>query len=114
MSDNQQSNNKDLASFNEAEKIRQQLHELPIQHDNPNISDKTNNPNGQDAAKGLAASMQIVSGVIVAGFLGYGFDYIFHTMPFAMVIMIPIGMIAGFRNMIRSLDSDTNNPRKSE
>ena len=102
-------------TFLDAEKIRQQLNALPIHvpdTKNDDIKDKKNLSNSQEAAKGMAASMNIVSGVMVGGLLGYGFDYLFHTLPFGTVIMIPIGMIAGFRNMIRSLNSDKNDKPK--
>lgn len=115
MSDNHsnQPTDKKPLSFADAEKIRQELNALPIQCDDTDKdidekSEKEKKAYGQDAAKGLAASMQVISGVMVGGFLGYGFDYIFHTLPFGTVIMIPIGMLAGFRNMIRSLESDTD------
>jgi ATP synthase protein I len=101
-------NNKNSGSLTEAENIRNQLNALPIQDNDTNHAQEVKKSNNQYAAKGFAASMNIVSGVMVGGFMGYGFDYLFHTLPFGTVIMIPIGMIAGFRNMIRSLESDTN------
>lgn len=110
----QNKNIKNRTSFSEAEKIRQQLNDLPIQYDDTQTTAENKRPSGQDAAKGFAASMHVVSGVMVGGFLGYGFDYLFQTLPFGTVIMIPIGMIAGFRNMIRSLGDNTTQPEKSE
>lgn len=103
ISDNEKPN---YGTFGDAEKIRRSLNELPI--DNSILEDKpkkvTANPS--DVGKGLVASMSIVSGVLVGGLLGYGLDIVFNTKPFFMVIMFPIGMIAGFRNMLRTLDND--------
>ncbi len=95
-------NKKNNGSLTEAENIRNQLNALPIQYDDVIHEQEVKKPHNQDAAKGFAASMNIVSGVVVGGFIGYGFDYLFYTFPFGTVIMMPIGMIAGFRNMIRS------------
>ncbi len=104
-------NKKNSGSLTEAENIRNQLNALPIQYDDAIHKQEVKKSNNQDAAKGFSASMNIVSGVMVGGFIGYGFDYLFHTLPFGTVIMIPIGMIAGFRNMIRSLDGDTDSKK---
>lgn len=95
-----------MTKLAEAEKIRQELNALPIPEDK--ADKKQARPSGQDAAKGFAASMHIVSGVLVGGLLGYGFDYLVGTKPFGMVIMFPIGMLAGFRNMIRALNTPEN------
>lgn len=103
--DNQSSHPK-LSTFSDAEEIRKKLNELPVQDDTSETLKKNKSSNNQDAAKGLAASMHIVSGVLVGGLIGYGFDYLFDTLPFGTVVMFPIGMIAGFRNMIRSLDNN--------
>lgn len=101
-------NSKNNGSLAEAENIRNQLNALPVQCDDVNYVQEVKKSHTQDTVKGFAASMHTVSGVMVGGFIGYGFDYLFHTLPFGTVIMIPIGMIAGFRNMIRSLESDTD------
>ncbi len=104
-------NDKEKHSLEEAEKIREQLKSLSIK-ETETLTHNRHKPNGQEAARGLAASMHIVSGVMVGGFLGYGFDYIFNTLPFGTAIMIPVGMIAGFRNMICSLDNESDNKDK--
>jgi F0F1-type ATP synthase assembly protein I len=108
-------NNKDTfrvdkyGTFADAEKIRQELNTLPIQNVDTDIKVTKKIHNSQDAAKGLAASSHIVSGVVVGGLLGYGLDILCHSVPIFTAIMIPVGMIAGFRNMIRTLDSDDKN-----
>jgi F0F1-type ATP synthase assembly protein I len=92
-----------MPKLEEAEKIHQELKNLPIPC---NEAEKIiiHKSSGQQAAKGFAASMNVVSGVLVGGLIGYGLDVFLNTSPYAMVILFPIGMIAGFRNMIRSLD----------
>jgi F0F1-type ATP synthase assembly protein I len=95
-------------TFGDAEKIRQQLNELPVEDVDIKKKDTQKISNNQDAVKGLTASMHIVSGVLVGGLLGYGLDVVCHTVPFFTVIMFPIGMIAGFRNMLRTLDAECN------
>jgi|GEM_PF-3827347 len=106
MSDSWDPQKKDIMThLEEAEAIRQQLNDLHIPK--PDIKQTADrNPTGHQAAKGFAASMHIVSGVLVGGLLGYGFDILCNTSPFGLVIMLPIGMAAGFRNMIRTLDAD--------
>jgi ATP synthase protein I len=93
-----------LTDFSEAEKIRAELHKLDIKETNQKEKTQKTQSSAGDMAKGMTASMHVVSGVLVGGLIGYGFDIFANSLPFATVIMLPIGLAAGFRNMIKTLD----------
>lgn len=58
-------------------------------------------PNPFSLAMRLGAEM--VAALVVAIAIGYGLDRLFHTAPWFMVGFVPIGAIAGFRNVVRSM-----------
>lgn len=96
-------------ALTQAEKLRQQLNDLPIdayleQHKPKEVQKNSN----MQATKGYAASMHLVSGVLVGGVLGYGIDYLAETIPLFIGLLIPLGMIAGFKNMISALNSNND------
>ena len=55
-------------------------------------------------AKGFAAASHVISGILVGLGLGHGIDTVFGTEPWGIIILIPIGFIAGMLNMVRALD----------
>jgi ATP synthase protein I len=58
-----------------------------------------------DSAKGYSVAMKIVgefAGCIIVGVLiGIGFDTLFNTKPFLLLIFLILGFIAAFINLIR-------------
>lgn len=99
---NDHGENKNKTTFSDAEKIRQQLNDLPI---DDYIEKHTAKPKTtvNQATKGYAAVMHVVSGILVGALMGYGIDHFANTLPVFTAILIPLGMIAGFKNMIRAL-----------
>lgn len=57
----------------------------------------------EGAYQALQSGMHVISGVAVGGLIGYGLDSLFDTKPILLAIMIPLGLVAGFVNMVRSL-----------
>jgi ATP synthase protein I len=75
------------------------------------------NPDGARAAsahKSVAAGsnainlamrlgVELVAAMVIAVGIGWGLDRLFHTKPWLMVLMVPVGMAAGLRNLIRAV-----------
>jgi ATP synthase protein I len=58
-------------------------------------------PNPFSLAMRLGAEM--VAALVVAIAIGYGLDRLFHTTPWFMIGFVPVGAIAGFRNVVRAM-----------
>jgi ATP synthase protein I len=50
---------------------------------------------------GLRVGSELVAGVLVGGFIGWWLDYWFGTSPLCLLIMLALGMVAGFWNVYR-------------
>ncbi|MFM9973437.1 MAG: AtpZ/AtpI family protein [Beijerinckiaceae bacterium] len=56
---------------------------------------------GKALATGLRVSTELVAGVLVGGFIGWWIDRWLGTKPFGFLIMLLIGMVAGFWNVYK-------------
>lgn len=64
---------------------------------------KPKTPAGSAAAGygvGMRMTLDLVGGVIVGLVFGYAFDEIFNSEPWGLLVMLFLGMGAGFRNML--------------
>ena len=55
-----------------------------------------------DYAQAFRFTVELFSGVLVGGLIGYGLDRLFGSLPWATIVCIFLGMGAGIRNMMRS------------
>jgi ATP synthase protein I len=55
-----------------------------------------------DYSKGYRLASEFVAGTLVGAALGYGLDYVFHTLPLFLIIFLLLGFGAGMVNMSRS------------
>ena len=59
-----------------------------------------------DAQRALALAMrlgvELVAAMVIAVVIGWGLDKLFHTKPWLMILMVPFGMAAGIRNLVRA------------
>jgi ATP synthase protein I len=55
-------------------------------------------------AVGLAMRLgvEMVAAMVIAVVIGWGLDKLFHTSPWLMILMVPVGMAAGLRNLLRA------------
>lgn len=53
-------------------------------------------------AMGLRLSSELVAGVIVGTVLGWGFDRLFSTSPWGLIVLMLCGFAAGVINVMRS------------
>jgi ATP synthase protein I len=59
---------------------------------------------GQNAVNlAMRLGVELVAAMVIAVVIGWGLDRLFHTKPWLMVMMVPVGMVAGLRNLIRAV-----------
>lgn len=51
----------------------------------------------------MRLGVELVAAMAIAVLLGWGLDRLFHTRPWLMVAMVPVGMAAGLRNLVRAV-----------
>lgn len=56
---------------------------------------------GSAMGKGIRVSTELVAGVLVGGFIGWWIDRWLNSGPFGLLIMLLVGMVAGFWNVYR-------------
>jgi ATP synthase protein I len=72
-------------------------------------------------AKGYRLASEFVAGTLVGGLIGYGFDWLFGTLPFGLIVFLLLGFGAGILNMARAANRvppaqerlDSNPPPKA-
>ena len=62
---------------------------------------------GDDSARtgyamAVKLSSEFIAGVAVGAILGYGFDELFGTSPWGMIVLLLVGFAAGVLNVMRS------------
>lgn len=50
----------------------------------------------------MRLGVELVAAMVIAVVIGWGLDKLFHTKPWLMVAMVPVGMAAGLRNIFRA------------
>jgi ATP synthase protein I len=55
----------------------------------------------------MRLGVELVAAMVIAVVIGWGLDRLFHTKPWLMVLMVPVGMAAGLRNLVRATGSKT-------
>ncbi len=65
----------------------------------------TNPSSNSELGKYLSLGMLLPISTVVGYAMGYGIDWIFHTGWIRYVFLV-LGTVAGFKEMIRELDSD--------
>ncbi|MGL4636451.1 MAG: AtpZ/AtpI family protein [Beijerinckiaceae bacterium] len=64
---------------------------------------------GSAMGMGIRVSTELVAGVLVGGFIGWWIDRWLDSSPFGLLIMLMIGMLAGFWNVYKmSMRSSTS------
>lgn len=77
------------------------------------LKPKTNHKEGQfgfnaapkGMAQGIRLSIEFISAIFLALLIGWYLDKVFETKPWLMVAFMPIGLVAGILNMIRTTKS---------
>jgi ATP synthase protein I len=50
----------------------------------------------------MRLGVELVAAMVIAVVIGWGLDKLFHTGPWLMILMVPVGMVAGLRNLVRA------------
>ncbi|MDD2795083.1 AtpZ/AtpI family protein [Acidocella sp.] len=50
----------------------------------------------------MRLGVELVAAMVIAVGIGWGLDRLFHTKPWLMLVMVPVGMAAGLRNLVRA------------
>jgi ATP synthase protein I len=50
----------------------------------------------------MRLGVEMVAAMVIAVVIGWGLDKLFHTSPWLMILMVPVGMVAGLRNLLRA------------
>jgi ATP synthase protein I len=53
----------------------------------------------------MRLGVELVAAMVIAVVIGWGLDRLFHTAPWLMIVMVPVGMAAGLRNLVRAAGS---------
>jgi len=56
----------------------------------------------------MRLGVELVAAMVIAVVIGWGLDKVFHTRPWLMIAMVPVGMAAGLRNLIRAVGPQTD------
>jgi ATP synthase protein I len=51
----------------------------------------------------MRLGVELVAAMVIAVAIGWGLDRLFHTKPWLMILMVPVGMAAGLRNLVRAV-----------
>jgi ATP synthase protein I len=63
---------------------------------------------GQAINLAMRLGVEMVAAMVIAVVIGWGLDRLFHTSPWLMIVMVPVGMVAGLRNLLRAADGRTD------
>jgi ATP synthase protein I len=79
--------------------------------------DKAEKPSMQyqgatDYSKGTRLASEFVGGVLVGALVGYGLDYVFHTLPLFLIVFLLAGFGAGIVNMSRGANRAVPTPEE--
>lgn len=62
--------------------------------------------NGSNSTRGwgqaLRMSSEFIAGVLIGGGVGWGFDWLFGTLPFGLIVFLLLGFAAGVVNVLRA------------
>jgi ATP synthase protein I len=50
----------------------------------------------------MRLGVEMVAAMVIAVAIGWGLDRLLHTRPWLMILMVPVGLAAGLRNLLRA------------
>lgn len=56
-----------------------------------------------DMSLAFRMSSDLVAGVLVGAFIGWGLDWVFGSSPFGLIVFLGAGTVAGVRNLLRTV-----------
>jgi len=68
----------------------------------PDTSARPRDTDRTPLAQAMTLSTEFVAGVIAGGILGWIVDHVFGTKPWGLVVLLLLGCVAGFYNVMRA------------
>jgi ATP synthase protein I len=65
------------------------------------LADKRDKPLFRHFLQASSVGLNLVFSTFVGLAIGYGLDHLFHTSPWLMIIFTILGIVAGFRELVR-------------
>lgn len=65
------------------------------------MSDKQDKPLFRHFLEASSVGLNLVFSTFVGLFMGYGLDKLFHTSPWLLIVFTILGIVAGFRELVR-------------
>jgi ATP synthase protein I len=65
------------------------------------LADKKDKPLFRHFLQASSVGLNLVFSTFVGLAIGYGLDHLFHTSPWLMIIFTILGIVAGFRELVR-------------
>jgi len=65
-----------------------------------------------DYSKGYRLISEFAAGILVGALVGYGLDYVFHTLPLFLIVFLLVGFGAGMVNMSRAANRTPPTPEE--
>ena len=68
------------------------------------LKERSRRRNSAGMALALRIASEFVSAILVGALIGYGIDYALGSTPWAMIVFLLLGFVAGVLNVMRSAD----------
>lgn len=78
----------------------------------PGTSSRPQDTGRTPLAQAMTLSTEFVAGVIAGGILGWIVDHVFGTKPWGLIVLLLLGCVAGFYNVLRASGFGGTRPQR--
>jgi ATP synthase protein I len=102
--------NKNLPNSDQRDQLEERLKSLDSRLSNSDRLQNSENKKSDNVnfSNAIRLSTEFVVAILVGVGIGWAIDYFLGTAPWGMIIMLPLGFIAGVRNIMRAAGLETN------
>jgi ATP synthase protein I len=102
--------NKNLPNSDQRDQLEERLKSLDSRLSNSDRLQNSKNKKSDNVnfSNAIRLSTEFVVAILVGVGIGWAIDYFLGTAPWGMIIMLPLGFIAGVRNIMRAAGLETN------
>lgn len=80
----------------------------------PGTSSRPRDTDRTPLAQAMTLSTEFVAGVIAGGILGWIVDHVFGTKPWGLIVLLLLGCVAGFYNVLRASGFGGTRPQRRD
>lgn len=80
----------------------------------PDTSARPRDTSRTPLGQAMTLSTEFVAGVIAGGILGWIVDHVFGTKPWGLIVLLLLGCVAGFYNVMRASGFATSRPGRRD